>query len=354
MLWTMIKNNLKLISRSKLIIALVVIAPLLVMAALSNAFGALLQSDYELEKIEIGYCSQDGSMLDIFLEDNEEVFEKEKIHLKKHGLEDGKALVAEKKIDAFVYEEDEQVKVFSLEPNSVPTEMCQYIISQFYTEAGNIQAQNIAKIKGEKIDSLKLSSAGNYYGIIECVYFLFCGMLFLTSVVQSERKNRIAQRFVAAPTNPIMIFLSKLIPCVVMVAIDTAISMVYATVLFDVTWGDLPKALGIIGLAILAASAFGIVCLYLVKNLAVSVILLFTVVWTWGFIGGSFETYMFSAIPEKIRLVSPLYHVNRTLVEFSTMGKSDYALRCVVFMILMFIGLSVLGSLLMKRRMGEE
>ena len=354
MLWTMIKNNLKLMFRSKLIIVLVVISPILVMAALSNAFGELLQSDYELENIKIGYYTQTNSKLDMFLNDSSKTLEDEQIILEKHGLDDGKTLVSNGSIDAFVYEEDEQVKVFSLREDSIPTEMCQYIVSQFYTECGNLGAKDIVSIKGKKIESLKLSSAGNYYGIIETVYFLFCGMLFLTSVVQSERKNRISQRFVAAPTNPVLIYLSKLIPCAIMVVLETAISMVFAAIMFDTNWGNFPVTLGIIGLAILAACAYGITCLYLVKNLAVSVILLFSTVWTWGFLGGSFETYMFSAIPEKIKCFSPLYYVNRTLVEFSTMGKSDYAIRCVIVLIGMFAVFSLFGSLLMKRRMGEE
>ena len=43
-----------------------------------------------------------------------------------------------------------------------------------------------------------------------------------------------------------------------------------------------------------------------------------------GFYGGSFETYIYSAHPESIKLLSPIYHINRALTELSCMGRSDY------------------------------
>ena len=59
-------------------------------------------------------------------------------------------------------------------------------------------------------------------------------------------------------------------------------------------------------------------------NLVITIIILFTLVWIMGFLGGSFETYMFSSTPETLKHLSPLYHGNRALVELSCMGESDY------------------------------
>lgn len=362
MIWTMIKNNLKLAARNKLMIVLVILSPILVMSALSNAFNELLQNDYQMEKVTVGYSVNEDSALGMFLDKNQDTFKEKKISLTSCQEKEGIKSVKSKKLDA-MFVEGNEVKVYSLDKQSIAAEMCQYILAQFYKEAGNgyrqtvlkkVNADYSVKIKEGSLESLKLPSAGNYYGIIEMVYFMVAGALFLTAVVQSERKNCISQRFMISPANSVKIYLSKFVPCVIMVCINTGISALAASFLFDVEWKHLPETAGIIFCAILGLTAFGIVCLYMVKNLAVSVILIFSATWVAGFIGGSFETYMFSAVPEKIKVLSPLYHINRTLVEYSTMGHSDYTAGCIIISLSLFAVFGIIGILLMKRRMEVE
>ena len=65
---------------------------------------------------------------------------------------------------------------------------------------------------------------------------------------------------------------------------------------------------------------------YTRKNL---VFLLFMTLWFAGFVGGTFETYMYSVVPETIKRLSPLYYVNRTLVETSVNGSSSMLGSCI-------------------------
>lgn len=354
MLWVMIKNNLKLTSRSKFIIVLLIISPIIVMAALSSAFDELLQSNYQFEDIRIGYATEDQSALDRFLTQSADAFAEKEIKLEKCDLVNGKEMVSDGTMETFLYEEDAQVKIYTLKEDSIPTEMCQYIVEQFYTDCGNMGNTTSVGVEKGSLPSMVLPSAGNYYGIIEMIYFLSCGVLFLTAVVQSERKNRISQRFISSPCSSFTIYLSKFIPCAVMTILNTIMSMIAATLLFDVKWGNFPATVGVLVLGVMAFVAFGIMCLYLVNNLAVSVIIIFVVVWICGFLGGSFETYMFMKIPERTKCLSPMYYLNRTLVEYSTMGHSDYAVRCVGCLAVIFVVCSLFGSLLMKQRMEVE
>lgn len=366
MLAIMIKNNLKLMLRNKLMILLILISPIMVMGALSSAFDGLLQSDYEYETVKVGYAVQKGSILDTFLLENKEQFQEQKMELIQLEVSEGKEQIQTNEIDVFFVEDENEITVFSQSKNSIPTEMSEYILKMFYKEYGNVYREAlfsqidpgfeaVVDFQTATLDSLTLSSAGNYYGIIEVVYFMWMmGMLFLTAVVQSERKNRISQRFISAPSNAFLIYLSKFIPAFVFSSIGTVVSCIVATALFDVQWQNLEGSVGIMFCCLLAGTAFGIAILYLVNNLAVSIIIAFGMIWFAGFVGGSFETYMFSAVSEKIKCLSPIYYVNRTLVEFSVKGTSDYAKPCVVFTLLIFVVFSGLGSILMKKRMEVE
>ncbi len=370
MLWIMIKNNMKLMVRNKAIIALAVIAPIIVMLALSNAFDGLLQKDYEYEKMEIGYQTQEGSLLDDFIKNHKEQFAEQKLSLTSYEREVGNQMVQNEEISAFVVEESDWIAVYSLKEESISAAITRCILDEFYAEYGNAYrkavfeqvaaAQNleekasVVNLHKEKLPSVKVPSAGNYYGIIEVIYFIWMGMLFLTAVVQSERSNRISQRFITSPVSSYTLFLSKFIPGVIFTAINTAIGLLGAQLIFGIEWNNLWGAIGILMITILGTSALGIACLYAFRNLAVSVIALFGVVWVLGFVGGSFETYMFSATPDWLKELSPMYYVNRSVVEFSTMGSSDYATGAILSMGIIFVVFSGLGSFLMKRRMEVE
>jgi ABC-2 type transport system permease protein len=124
--------------------------------------------------------------------------------------------------------------------------------------------------------------------------------------------------------------------------------------MFDIHWGNYVMSAIILILLAFASVAFGLLCLYIVRNLAASVVILYVIVWFEGFIGGSFETYMFSSNPESVKRMSPLYYANRTLVEYSTQGSSEYTRPCIIFLGAIAIVSAVLCLLLMKRRMEEK
>lgn len=368
MLWIQIKNNAKLMLRGKFIILLMIIAPVIISGAVANAFSALLDSDFKTEDLLIGYSLEENSSQKAFFDSSEEELKKNGVSMVAVGQESGTKCVEEKTLDAFLQETDDGITVYTLSKDGYAAQMLQYTLNQFYSqhdlmaagrggmasgadEAAGLPAVTI--VRGQ-LDGLKLPAATDYYGIVETVYFLWSAMLLLTYPVSSERKNRISGRLAVSPANSFVLYMGKFIPCFAMSLICTLLSALISTSLFDISWGSLPLTIGIIILGTMAGTAFGTVVLYLVNNLAVAVILEFTIIWIAGFIGGSFQTYMFARIPEGLALTSPIYHMNRALIELSTVGHSDYLLSSVLFCLAVTAVGVLLGSLLMKRRMEVE
>lgn len=365
MLWTMTKNNFKLMYRSFYMLILVTIAPIIVIAALSNAFDELLQTGYEAENVKIGYAAEDGSMLDTFLRNGDASLQESGIQLQPYSEAEGRSLLSTGEIDVLMVESADGIAICTLDEADFAVAMCRYLLDRFYTEYGNGYHEAMLgnmQTDGEKpevslptevLEGIKLADAKSYYGIAETVYFLWAGMLFLTAVVQSERKNRISQRYIAAPTNRFTIYLAKFIPCFFISVLSTCVSVALGIV-FGAKWGNPLGTVAILLLNIAAGVAFGMLIIYVVKNLTAAIVLFFTMIWGMGFVGGSFETYMFSRIPQWIKELSPIYYVNRTLIEFSTMGHSAYTSRAVGYLICVILVCALFGCLLMNRRMEAE
>lgn len=363
MLWINIKNTVKLTLRSKFILILMLVSPLVIIGAVSSAFDSLLEGSYKSENLIIGYETKDNSPLNQFFNESGEFFRENKLELKKMDAETGKKMVAEKSVDIFIEEQDTGTVIYSTSRDSIATEMGQYVLKQFYDEYHNevrkmtmvsLEKTPVVDIVKGKLEGVKLAESDDYYAIIEVVYFIFVGVVFLTYSIASERKNNIAKRLIATPANPFMLYFSKYIPCVVLTLLSQGIVAVLTCFIFGAKWGNIPGTIAILTLETLGATALGMVFVYFVKNLAVSVVVIFTVSWFAGFIGGSFETYMFSAIPESVKVLSPIYHVNRTLVEYSTMGHSSYTTSCIIYMLVLMVVCILLGTWLMKRQMEVE
>lgn len=357
----MIKNNLKLMLRNKLILVMMLVAPILVIAALTSAFHDLLSTGYDKSDVTVGYFFEEDSLLYQAKDAFEEGFDTEGITLRAYGENAMEDAIHEKDVDVFIYCDKDRCILGGSDVEDVSFRVCQYSMHRFAQEfslaslsmekrmAGGADITPVS-LKTGSLPYMKTASAEDYYGIIEIIYFLWCGMLFLTSVISSERKNRIQNRYAISPTSAWQIYLGKFIPCCMISFLFTAISGGVVTLLFDIHWGNLPATIGILSLTLLTGTAYGIVLIYLFSNLAAAVVTLFSTVWLMGFVGGSFETYMFANYPEPIKLLSPIYHVNRTLVEYATMGNSDYARGCVMYLGAWLIICVLLGSILMKRR----
>jgi ABC-2 type transport system permease protein len=105
----------------------------------------------------------------------------------------------------------------------------------------------------------------------------------------------------------------------------------------------------------MAATAFGIMLYSITDSMVLTIILTFSIVWVWGFFGGSFETYMFSSMPQSLKNISPIYHENRALIEILVQGKSDYILSALLYSGAIVVGCSCVSVFACYlRRLGRK
>jgi ABC-2 type transport system permease protein len=163
-------------------------------------------------------------------------------------------------------------------------------------------------------------------------------------IVNNERKYGLNKRIGLSKASSLTLFIGKLIPAVLAVAVETGIAAVVSTILMDINWGDSPLlSAGILFLEIIAVAALGITVSLLIKSQALSNVIMFISGFLLGFVGGSFQTYMLNFVSDNLAKLSPLYYINRTLVEFSTKGYSDYVNSCIVFLVAIALISTILG-----------
>lgn len=349
MLGVMIKNNLKLMLRSKWVLALVLVGPVLTIAVLSSAFNSIMNTIKEQKDFTVGYSIAADSPYRPYVDAMTQSSEMDEVTLVQYQQGEANEVVKSGKASVFVEFSQDSYTLYSKEEDSTEVAMTKYLIYQFL----HPQVQGVAVPMVEK-EFIKIPSSIDYYGKIELIYFLWCSMITLSSVIDSERKNRIQQRLKISPASNLTLYLAKWIPCFLAITLMIGAASVISTYVFEIHWGCLPATIGLFLLGAAAVSSFGVLLFYIIQNVAVTFGLEFLIVWVMGFLGGSFESYMYSGIPETVKRISPIYYMNRCLVEYQTNGSSAFTAGAVWMHLAIMIVLGLAGCLLMKRRMEER
>lgn len=351
-LLVIIKNYLKLIFRNKVMIIVVPIATVLVVAALANAFHTLLDINDDVADFKMGYeMSEDSKyafveniMMSSFEEQGVEAVEYE------HG--DPEDLISNGSVDVYVTFDRDSYHIYGDDKKEFQVRIVQYVLFNVDKSMDTMFTDSSSNnVSISSLETIKTSEAENYYGIIEIVYFLSLCTVFLSFIFQTERQSNIGIRFRVGNVGSFTRYMSKYISClVVAIIIQVILVSGFVLALFDVTMGNPVVFFGILILTAIAFTAFGMVFFLLFNNMAVSIGLLFMTLWFAGFVGGTFETYMYTVITEPIKRLSPLYYVNRTLVETSVNGSSSYLGPCVVVLSVMTVVSMLLGIFITSRK----
>lgn len=373
--WILIKNNLKLMLKNKWILFFMTALPLMVMALLASVFEDMLGKDTDIEKITAGYAihieneEEEKSFREAF-ETFLEGCEENNIYLKEYEAAEYKDLLEKKATDIFLLVTDKEMIIYGSEDKKIETMVLNSALASFdqmihsgkvlkeYLTENPEKVQNLKEtqlpdkvyIKAERLAVNPLPSAMDYYGIIEVVYFAWAGMVSLSVVISNERKNKIENRLQIAPVSKLSLYLGKVVPCVLATAVELGITMGLSIMLFGVHWGKIPASLGILLLLCIASGTVGVLLFYLFKSVVVSIVAGYLGLMAIGFLGGTFNMYMY-AYPEHVQKLSVQYYVNRTLVEYSTMGDSAYASGCITFLTVIILISTTLGMFVMNKRM---
>lgn len=348
----LIKNNLKLMSRSITNILLLVIMPLILIALLSSAFNDMMKKYEDKTEINAGYRIEGDSvsaeMIDVF----KESAAKEGFILREYPSGDPKELVKNEDIDGFVIFKDDTYTIYQSGDAKEEGKLLEYAIGSFYETAASATmepnksvAESSVELRVEHPDYMKAIDSKDYYGIIEIVYFGWCAIVCGAGIFMSEKKYQIRKKFQVSNLSETKLYLGKFIPMLLVVSIGTFVSSLLSIVLFGVHWGNPLLSMLIMFFSVAAATALGLMVYAIFDNIVITIIGVFSVVWFAGFFGGSFETYMFSAHPMTLKVISPIYHINRSLVEISCMGHSDYVVSALIYSSAIIIGCSLVAIL---------
>ncbi len=350
----LIKNNFKLMLRNTWSIVLMIIGPVLVIAALSSAFSELMKTYEGVGDIKAGYRIE-GIMAEN--ENIQQIVDAAKeagIYFYKYPEGDVKDIMESNELAGFVVLSADKYVVYKSEDYEVEGITLEYFMSRSFSEAMNsslqVEGNETVTLPTEKLDFMKPISSNDYYGIIYIVYFCWCGFICATGVLSSEKKYGIIRRFQVSNISETKNYIGKFIPIVLTISVGMGIATAISIILFDIHWGSPVISAIIVFMMILASTALGMMIYNISDNLVITIISLFTIVWILGFIGGSFETYMFQGLSESIKHLSPIYHGNRALVELSCMGKSDYVASSLVYSIAITIVCSIIAIMAGKIR----
>ena len=329
----LIKNNFKLMFRSTWSIVLMLLGPIMVIAVVSSAFSALMKSYEGVEEFSVGYRVQ--NVEEAMIEATKLAGEEAGILFYEYPEGEIEDIMANNELAGFVNITKEEYTVYTSEDYEVEGITLEYFMSKVMSEGINqaLSGQNKSEIElpVEQLEYMPAIDAVDYYGIVYIVYFCWCGIVCAVGVLNNEKKYGIGRRFQVSNLSETQNFLGKFIPIVLTVAGGMGIAIATTVLLYGIHWGRPLVSMGIVLLMIVAGAAFALMLYYITENIVITIILQFTIVWILGFLGGSFETYMFSATPELLKKLSPIYHTNRALVELSCMGESTYITSAIIY-----------------------
>lgn len=346
----LIKNNVKLMLRNKWTIAIMVLGPILIIAILASAFQELMKSYEGVDECKVGYRIE-ADMMQESMEQIKKAGQEAGIFFEEYPEGDIKSLMENNDLAGFVEIGEENYTVYESDDYTVEGITLEYFMHEVMKKGSKqVLQQMIPTIQKEdiqlpiqQIDYMPAVNSKDYYGMVYIVYFIWCGLVCAANVLTSEKKNGIDRRYQISSLSNFKLYLGKWIPIVLTIVIEIGITIVASIVLLDIHWGNLLMSFSLIILTAMASAAFGLMIYYLCNNLAVTIILLFTSVWFMGFFGGCFETYMFSNWSDAVKNASPIYHVNRALVEYSCMGESTYTVSSILYMLAIMVVCSVIA-----------
>lgn len=370
MLLTLVKNNMKILLRDKIGFMFLCILPIVLIAILSSAFSEDLGKKVSLESFEIGYYIQENTQIGtIFLHFIEE-YKSRGIDLRPMGEEEGLKALKAGEIAGYLILNDEkyvfyreegfhiQAMIFegSFKGNMYLYDGIKGTVNSLAAHRGmtadkmlstlQVMGEDTANdaVRKEHLNADPVPQAKDYYGIVEIVFIIWFSISSALHLAELERKNKIEERIKLTPIKPYCLFLGRFIPNVAATCLQVGIALVVSTLCLKVNWGNKPLLSAVILIfEVIAMSAVGTMLTFIIKNSAVINLGMYISAFVFGFTGGSFQTYMYNFVSEDLVKWSPFYYLNRTLVELSTKGSSNYLSSVFLLLLGLTVGSFTIG-----------
>ena len=346
----LIKNNFKLMFRNKWNIVVMIAGPILIIALLSSAFSEMMKSYEGVDKFSVGYRIEKGSRMADYVKVMKEAGKESGITFNEYLQGNPEKVVSNNDLAGFVEFTKDEYILYQSEDYKVEAITLEYFLNRVMSEGVNasLQSESLTKeddmtLPVEKLDFMPAINANDYYGIVYIVYFSWFGVICAAGVLSNEKKYGIGQKYRVSNLSEIKLYLSKFVPVTMVVTACMGVATMITIWMYDIHWGKVLLSATIVFLMIVAGSAFGLMLYNISRSLVITIIVLFTTVWIFGFVGGTFETYMFSSTADSIKQLSPIYHGNRALVELSCMEKSEYVGSAIIYLLVIIAVCSVIA-----------
>ena len=333
----LIKNNLKLMFRNKWAIFFLLIAPLLTILLVSNAFDSLMKSYEVPDEFSVGYRDS-GSILSENMDTVKDSAREAGIIFTECPEGEPQELMEKNGFSAFVEFGKDEYTVYKSDKHKTECSVTEYFIGRVMQKGADAalsaavpDTKLASALPVSRIDFLPSIDSTNYYGLIYVIWFGSLGMVSAAGVLSSEKNNGIERKYRVSTLAPAQIYLSRLIPSAAVTAVIFLIVSLISVSGYGIHWGEPLLSAAVVFMIILAAASFGFMMYSVSQNMAFAVTMLIIMVFAAGFVGGSFETYMFSGVSQSIKELSPIYHANRAVVELSAMGHSGYAASSLIY-----------------------
>ncbi|HEX2938221.1 MAG TPA: ABC transporter permease [Ruminiclostridium sp.] len=373
MVWLFIKSDVKRYFRDKGNIVMAILCPVIFTFILSNAFGSFMNNKFEISPFSIGYTISDKNPLKNNLNELKKELKKEKITLVETSKSAALKEIGNDKLSGFVEFTDDGYKFYKNDSRSIDTGIFESVLQSIsyetgtYTELYKVFAQlkiNPSARQGsqsktlltvKKLDTIPQPSALTYYGIVMIINILCFTALSSPTLINNDRKLKINQRIALTSINPFAVFTGRVISALTSGVLQISIGISASVLLLRVNFGPkVPLVIGVMLLFSFAVSSFGVMLGYLIKNMAVTRIIVFAGSFFLNFFGGSYVQYIYqSGDTLELMKKTPLYYINRCLVELATQGSSSVLPTALVIIFSTIIGSVLIGAFVYSRREGK-
>ena len=327
----LMKNNAKLMGRNWVNVLLFAICPVLVSAVLISAVSSLMENYQAHGEFRCGYSIEEGSPWEASEEALKTAGQQGDILFIELEGGEPEDLISENDLAGFVKFEGEKYTIYRVSAHPTQGAAIEYFMSIFCDEMMNAgsgmkgdYSYDGVKLAVEYPSFVKAVDSTGYYGIVFVLYYSWCAIMCAAGLLTSEKRYGIRRRYTVSALGETQIYLGRFLPLAVVVFLGTLVAAMLNAVFFGTDWGNFLYVAVLFLIMTAAASALGLMFQSITDNMIITVILTFSLVWTMGFFGGSFETYMFSDHPEILKQISPIYHCNRAMVEQAASGSSSY------------------------------
>lgn len=370
MFWTFLKSDLKRELRDKVGLIMIIVFPIILIFILSNAFGSLMNSKFVLSPFSVGYSMSQNSTLGGSMSEIQKSLKDVKISLVKTDKSSALKQISDNKLAGYVEFTDAGYKFYSNDNMSIDSDIFQSVLQSIsystgtYTEMYKILAQyktsapqpttrSLFTIK--KLEAEPFPSALTYYGIVMLINILCFSAVGTSNMIHDDRQLNISQRIALTKVNPFTVFFGRVVSSTLSNILQISAAIICSVLFLKVNYGSsYPLVIGLVLLFSITANSVGIMLGYLLKNISVTRSIIYALSFFLNFLGGSFMQY-FHASGSFLSLIqkTPIYYINRSLVEIATRGSSDVLPTALVIMVSTIAVSLLIGGFAFSRREGR-